>query len=683
MKILFRTFFTFLLTIHFNECSAQAPQGINYQAVLRASDGSLIQNQSVTLKFIITRQVNTFTQQVYQEEHTLTTNNFGLVNLVLGTGDNVSGEFSSIDWSDGYFTLETQLNNVTFTIQGLQSVPFSLFSNKAGNGLEAIMDNGNGSLVFEFTNGSQQTVDISSSSNSTIMDNGNGTATITDGTGTTVVVDIDGDNVDDADNDPLNELQDWNTLPGIPSDFVDGVDNVEDGDSNPNNEIQLLSFSNDTLYLSNGGFVYLGNYGVDLVNDNDSDPVNEIQDIATNNLPGNIALSNGSTLNLNVDDADSDASNELQDIATNGAPGNVSISNGSTININVNDADSSSTNELQDASQVSYDNASSGLSSTSVQGAIDELTVGLINSEVSIKNFTNADFLSDCPTLGSGTWQTIAIIPGISPFSAEVDDRVSYGHFQIYDYSHMQLGGDGREYLEFTLSRFWNNSTIEILHHDSNNNTGAIKIEKVRVQHGKQSIGGGSVWCANIQVFRSNTCGNSGAAETELFVKLSNQIPLDGQPLHIIPIQLTSTPLSLTNILNLETNVLNVGGDAVSDADSDPTNELELPTNANVGDVLQYNGTSWVSATAPSSGGAGTVMYIYDGQSCPAGWSTQQINVGVFGGAAVDACYTDSPCAVMYIYDGQTCPSGWTLQPIGVAIMNGSTTPVDACFKCY
>ncbi len=203
------------------------------------------------------------------------------------------------------------------------------------------------------------------------------------------------------------------------------------------------------------------------------------------------------------------------------------------------------------------------------------------------------------------------------------------------------------------------------------------------MQHGKQSIGGGSVWCANIQVFRSNTCGNSGTAETELFVKLSNQIPLDGQPLHIIPIQLTSTPLSLTNILNLETNVLNVGGDAVSDADSDPTNELELPTNANVGDVLQYNGTSWVSATAPSSGGAGTVMYIYDGQSCPAGWSTQQINVGVFGGAAVDACYTDSPCAVMYIYDGQTCPSGWTLQPIGVAIMNGSTTPVDACFKCY
>jgi len=34
----------------------------------------------------------------------------------------------------------------------------------------------------------------------------------------------------------------------------------DDADANPTNEIQMLSFSNDTLYLNNGGFVYLGNY---------------------------------------------------------------------------------------------------------------------------------------------------------------------------------------------------------------------------------------------------------------------------------------------------------------------------------------------------------------------------------------------------------------------------------------
>ena len=123
--------------------------------------------------------------------------------------------------------------------------------------------------------------------------------------------------------------------------------------------------------------------------------------------------------------------------------------------------------------------------------------------------------------------------------------------------------------------------------------------------------------------------------------------------------------------------------DLVNDADSDPTNEIELPTNANTGDILEFDGNTWVSAS-PSIGGAGpgTVMYIYNGQICPSGWSTQQINVAIFGGVPVDACYTNSPCVVMYIYDGQSCPTGWTHQSIGAAVINNTTTPVDACYKC-
>ena len=123
--------------------------------------------------------------------------------------------------------------------------------------------------------------------------------------------------------------------------------------------------------------------------------------------------------------------------------------------------------------------------------------------------------------------------------------------------------------------------------------------------------------------------------------------------------------------------------DGVDDADSDPTNEIELPTNANVGDILEFDGNTWVSA-APALGGVGpgAVMYIYNGQICPSGWSTQQINVAIFGGVPVDACYTNNPCVVMYIYDGQSCPSGWTHQSIGAAVINNTTTPVDACYKC-
>ena len=122
--------------------------------------------------------------------------------------------------------------------------------------------------------------------------------------------------------------------------------------------------------------------------------------------------------------------------------------------------------------------------------------------------------------------------------------------------------------------------------------------------------------------------------------------------------------------------------DLIDDADNDPTNEIELPSNANAGDLLEFNGSNWVAFTPTPSSSLGALMYIYNGQSCPSGWNTQQINVAIFGGAPVDACYTDSPCLVMYIYDGQTCPAGWTNWPIGVSILNGTNVPMDACFKC-
>ena len=100
--------------------------------------------------------------------------------------------------------------------------------------------------------------------------------------------------------------------------------------------------------------------------------------------------------------------------------------------------------------------------------------------------------------------------------------------------------------------------------------------------------------------------------------------------------------------------------------------------------VADNNGTLGVQSIP--SGGSGlpgnAVMYIYDGQTCPTGWTKQEINVAIFGGVAVDGCWTTTPCQIMYIYDGQTCPAGWTLQAIGAAVTNGSTTPVDACFIC-
>ena len=75
---------------------AQAPQGINYQAVVRDAGGNELVNQAVSLRMTILEN-NTTT--VYQETHSATSNGFGLVNIVIGQGTATQGAFNAIDWS--------------------------------------------------------------------------------------------------------------------------------------------------------------------------------------------------------------------------------------------------------------------------------------------------------------------------------------------------------------------------------------------------------------------------------------------------------------------------------------------------------------------------------------------------------------------------------------------------------
>ena len=75
---------------------AQAPQGINYQAVARDADGNPLINQNIGVRISLNN--GNGGPLVYQETHTASTNQFGLFTLVLGTG-NPSGQiFSMINW---------------------------------------------------------------------------------------------------------------------------------------------------------------------------------------------------------------------------------------------------------------------------------------------------------------------------------------------------------------------------------------------------------------------------------------------------------------------------------------------------------------------------------------------------------------------------------------------------------
>ncbi|TDD93611.1 hypothetical protein [Flavobacterium cellulosilyticum] len=125
----------FFMTVTLN-VFAQTPEKMSYQAIIRATDNTLISNSNVSLKIIIHQGAVNGTV-VYQETHTVITNNNGLVSLEIGTGNVVIGKFSNITWQTGVFFIETQVDvkgGANYNIIGISqllSVPYALHAKTA------------------------------------------------------------------------------------------------------------------------------------------------------------------------------------------------------------------------------------------------------------------------------------------------------------------------------------------------------------------------------------------------------------------------------------------------------------------------------------------------------------------------------------------------------------------------
>ena len=147
LKKLLLTLTTFFLL---QSAFAQAPEGINYQAVIRNGSGSLVTSTTVAIRIQI-RQTSATGTIVYQERHSVLTSSQGLVNLVIGNGVVQSGVFGAINWGAGpYFvSLGVDFTNGTnyqdFGTQQLMSVPFAIKSNESNKiknaGLPVYADN--------------------------------------------------------------------------------------------------------------------------------------------------------------------------------------------------------------------------------------------------------------------------------------------------------------------------------------------------------------------------------------------------------------------------------------------------------------------------------------------------------------------------------------------------------------
>jgi len=115
--------------------SAQVPDRMSYQAVVRDANGMVLVNSGIGMRVSILEGTISGIV-VYQETHSIGTNENGLIVLEIGGGTAVSGSWAEIDWSGGIFFLRTEIDldggsNYTMeSINQMLTVPYAMVANR-------------------------------------------------------------------------------------------------------------------------------------------------------------------------------------------------------------------------------------------------------------------------------------------------------------------------------------------------------------------------------------------------------------------------------------------------------------------------------------------------------------------------------------------------------------------------
>ena len=136
------TFIFFLLSFIF--VYPQAPQGFNYQAVARDGDNAILANATLDVKIGLLQGSETGTL-IWEEIHSVTTNDLGLFTLKIGdtnatNSDGTAATFSDINWTTGTYFMKVQVNDgggyADMGSAELLSVPYALFAEEGNEGPE-------------------------------------------------------------------------------------------------------------------------------------------------------------------------------------------------------------------------------------------------------------------------------------------------------------------------------------------------------------------------------------------------------------------------------------------------------------------------------------------------------------------------------------------------------------------
>lgn len=128
-----------------NAYSQNVPNGLNFQTIVRDNTGKPLGNRNINLRFTVLKNGAGGTA-LYSEEHRTLSNEFGLVNALIGYGFPVLGKFDQIKWEEGSTFLKTEIdpnggiNYELSSITPFLSVPYALYAAKtyleAGPGIQ-------------------------------------------------------------------------------------------------------------------------------------------------------------------------------------------------------------------------------------------------------------------------------------------------------------------------------------------------------------------------------------------------------------------------------------------------------------------------------------------------------------------------------------------------------------------
>jgi len=126
---------------------SQTPQYFKYQALVRDSLGAILPDTEVEIQIsLLEGSPNGIAK--YVELHQDTTNPFGLVNLNIGSGTVVAGNFSDLEWGDSLYFIKTELEvygSDTLELMGISqilSVPIAIYSQTTGDTTRWRKENG-------------------------------------------------------------------------------------------------------------------------------------------------------------------------------------------------------------------------------------------------------------------------------------------------------------------------------------------------------------------------------------------------------------------------------------------------------------------------------------------------------------------------------------------------------------